>query len=338
MASKKNDIIEIGDGWACSLNMSDTNPSIVCFYLGKQVADLPISSIIACVPCYHSTGEKPKTAANTPFSMVQVPEPKSLIKVASTLNSAILKTTRLTNTCIVSAEADTDAPSLVIAVGGNSRHHFEDEELGRMIATTEASQNMACTGATPVAFLKLPLLSNFSAQPLLGLLGLLPHTTPRINLAFKGKGEMIYLLGRSVEDVASSEYLFHIHHIHPSPAPYVNPQEQSRLQTALCEAINKNLLSSIHSITRGGIFTSLIESSIPNHLGFDITTDVEIREDAFLFGEALGRFIVSTSEKSDIPFVDLMTHLKIPITTLGHTTKGEIRIDDISYGFIRDFD
>lgn len=36
----------------------------------------------------------------------------------------------------------------------------------------------------------------------------------------------------------------------------------------------------------GGIFIALAEMSFPRGLGFDIVTDSEIREDAFLFGEA----------------------------------------------------
>ena len=27
----------------------------------------------------------------------------------------------------------------------------------------------------------------------------------------------------------------------------------------------------------------------------------------------------------------------VPVTTLGHVTKGELRIDDVSFGFINDF-
>lgn len=336
MASNKRDIIEIGEEWACALRTADGVPSVHCFYDRKLVTELPISSIIQCVPFNHTISKEPKTAANDPFSITQVPEPKSLKKVSSLLNTHIRRTSQSANAFVVTA--GTSASSLVIAVGGNSRHNFENEEVLNTIATTEAAQNMASTGASPVAFFKLPTLPDQNTQPILGLVGLLPHTTPRVDIAFKAKGDMIYLLGRSVEDIASSEYLYVVHHIHPSPAPWVHPQEQSRLQTALSEALNKNLVSSIHSITRGGVFTSLIESSRPHQLGFDITTDVEIREDAFLFGESLGRFVVSTSEASDAAFVDLMTQRKIPVTTLGHTTKGEIRVDDISYGFIRDFE
>lgn len=336
MASKAKDIIEIGEGWACALRTLKNSPAVYCYYHEKLVSELPISLLVQCVPFNHTVLDKLLTSANGSFSISKVPEPKSLKKIALLLNGYIRKTTQPANAFVV--QIDADAPSLVIAVGGNSRHTYENAELGNMVATAEASQNLSATGATPVAFFKLPPFADHGYYPTLGLLGLLPKETPRTTMAFCRKGAMIYLLGRSVEDVASSEYLYAIHHIHPSPAPWMNPQEQSRLQTLLHEAVQKNLMASISTITRGGIFFSLLQSALPNQLGFDITTDAEIREDAFLFGESLGRYIVSTSEENDSAFVDLMIRNKIPITTLGHTTKGEIRIDDISYGFIGDFE
>ena len=332
MASKAKDIIEIGEGWECALRTEEEIPAIHCFYQSQLVSKLPISIIVQCTPFNHTIQQEAKTSPTEPFSIIKVPEPKSIIRAATVINGLIRKSTQQTNAYIISTQSN--ACSLVISVGGNSRHVYENN----MVATAEASQNMASTGASPVAFFKLPLYSEQCHQPTLGLVGLLPKEAPRTTLSFSQKGDMIYLLGRSVEDIASSEYLYSFHHIHPSPAPWMNPQEQSRLHSMLSEAINKNLITSINSVSKGGMFISLVESSLHNQLGFDITTDAEIREDAFLFGESLGRFIVSTSEKTDAAFVDLMIQNNIPVTTLGHTTKGEIRIDDISYGFIQDYE
>ena len=83
-------------------------------------------------------------------------------------------------------------------------------------------------------------------------------------------------------------------------------------------------------------FITLVESAIPRQLGFDITTDAEIRTDAFLFGEAQGRIVVSVSPSRETQFIDHMIAKGIPFTTLGHVTKSEVRIDDESYGFIAD--
>jgi phosphoribosylformylglycinamidine synthase len=72
------------------------------------------------------------------------------------------------------------------------------------------------------------------------------------------------------------------------------------------------------------------------NLGFDITSSAEIRRDAFLFGEAQSRVVVSVTPANESKFVDFMIDKDIPFSTLGHVTKSELRIDDDSFGFIHD--
>lgn len=44
------------------------------------------------------------------------------------------------------------------------------------------------------------------------------------------------------------------------------------------------------------------ESAMPKELGFDIETDKKFRKDAFLFGEAQGRIVVSVSPEQQAAF------------------------------------
>jgi len=82
------------------------------------------------------------------------------------------------------------------------------------------------------------------------------------------------------------------------------------------------------------LFFTLLRAAIPNELGFDITTAAETRIDAFLFGEAMGRILVEVESQNEDEFVDVLTDMNVPFFTLGHITKGEIRIDDMSLGYI----
>ncbi len=158
-----------------------------------------------------------------------------------------------------------------------------------------------------------------------------------MSLAFERKGDMIYLIGPRNNDIASSQYLIHYHGIEKSPAPYFNLDEEYQLQQIISQLINKRLICSAHDVSEGGLFITLLECSIPNQLGFDITTDSEIREDAFLFGEGQSRVVVSVCPSREEAFVEFMMTQHFPFITLGHVTKGELRIDDISYGFIKDY-
>ncbi len=172
--------------------------------------------------------------------------------------------------------------------------------------------------------------------PTIGMLGILDKKN-QTTLAFERKGDMIYLIGKSVEDISSSQYLIHYHGIKKSPAPYFDLEMEFKLQNVIIDLIDNNLIRSAHDVSEGGLFITLLESSIPNQLGFDITTDSEIREDAFLFGEGQSRVVVSVSPSMEDDFIDFMVKQKIQFITLGHVTKGELRIDDTSFGFIKDY-
>ncbi len=172
--------------------------------------------------------------------------------------------------------------------------------------------------------------------PTIGMLGLLDNKNNHTTLAFKDKGHMIYLIGHSHNDIASSEYLYSYHGVKASPAPYFNLDEEYRVQEVVSQLIGLNLVQSVNDVADGGLFVSLVECAIPRNLGFDITTDAEIRSDAYLFGEAQGRVVVSVSPSRETQFIDHMMESGVPFTTIGHVTKSEVRVDDVSFGFISD--
>ncbi|MFH2095378.1 MAG: phosphoribosylformylglycinamidine synthase subunit PurL [Bacteroidota bacterium] len=172
--------------------------------------------------------------------------------------------------------------------------------------------------------------------PTIGMIGIIEDKRNIMSLAFKNKGQLIYLIGNSWDDISSSQYLVSYHKIDQSPAPYFDLDQEFRLHNIIKKLIRKKLVASVHDISEGGLFIALLESAMPNGLGFDITTDGEIRTDAFLFGEAQGRVIVSVSQNKETEFLDFMLAAKFPFSMLGHVTKGQMRVDDVSFGFIDD--
>lgn len=152
--------------------------------------------------------------------------------------------------------------------------------------------------------------------------------------AFKKKGGNLFILGRSVDDLGSSEYLEFYHGIPDSALPFFDIRQELVIQDALRKLHDLKLLQSASPVGKGGLFFTLLRAAIPNGLGFDITTDAEIRLDSFLFGESMGRILLEVDPEKEEEFVDFMYTSKIPFFTLGHITKGEIRIDDRSLGFI----
>ncbi len=172
--------------------------------------------------------------------------------------------------------------------------------------------------------------------PTIGMVGVLPDITKRMSLDFKAKGDLIFLLGHSTEDIASSEYLVRHHRIQRSPAPYFDLDDERRLHTMLLMLIRKGWINAAHDVSDGGLWTALVEMALPRGLGFDIVTDSEIRPDAFLFGEGQGRALVTLNEDTEAEFLDLMRASRVPFILLGHVTKGKLVVDDEPFGFIED--
>ncbi len=151
---------------------------------------------------------------------------------------------------------------------------------------------------------------------------------------FKKKGNHIFLIGETTEDIGSSEYLEFYHGVSDSPLPAFVIEDEIKIQKCIKRLNDENLIQSASPVGKGGLFFTLLRAAFPNNLGFDITTSAETRLDAFLFGEAMGRLLVGVEHEKEEAFVDAMTEMNVPFFTLGHVTKGEIRIDDESFGYI----
>ena len=175
-----------------------------------------------------------------------------------------------------------------------------------------------------------------SPTPTIGMLGLLKEKMYQTSLAFRNKGDMIYMIGKCSSDIASSEYLYSYHKVKNSPAPEFDLDFEVKLVELLKELAAGSYVNSMHDVSDGGLYIALLESAMPKNLGFDVTTPAEVRTDGFLFGEAQGRVVVTVPIEKEPEFIDFMLEKNFPFYTLGHVTKGELRIDDVSFGFISD--
>lgn len=170
--------------------------------------------------------------------------------------------------------------------------------------------------------------------PTIGMIGVVHDKSKVMTLDFKDKGDLIFIIGQSHDDISSSEYLSSYHGVKASPAPYFNLEEEFATQQVIKDLIQNQLINAAHDVSDGGLFVSLVEMAMPNDLGFDIVTDSEIREDAFLFGEGQGRVVVTVNEDQEDEFLEMMMQTGVSYTLLGHVTKGKMMIDDEHYGFI----
>ena len=173
--------------------------------------------------------------------------------------------------------------------------------------------------------------------PTIGMLGIVEDKKHITSLAFKGKSDLIYLIGESKNDISSSEYLASFHGVKESSAPDFDLDVEYDMQQTLINLIRKGTIESAHDVADGGLFMTLLESSFTNNLGFEIIGSSEVREDAFLFGEAPSRVVVSVTETGEDAFLDALKDSKTPFMLLGHVTQGKLVVDDKDFGMIADY-
>jgi len=170
--------------------------------------------------------------------------------------------------------------------------------------------------------------------PTIGMIGIVEDKKHHTSLGFKKEGDLVYIVGKQVNDISSSEYLVSFHKEKKSPAPYFDLEEEFLLHNSLTNVIRKGLVASVHDVSDGGVFNALIESSFVNGLGVEISSHKGIRKDAFLFGEAQGRAIVSVSPDKAVSLENELKSSGIAFEKTGSVKGKDLVIDGENMGSI----
>jgi len=173
--------------------------------------------------------------------------------------------------------------------------------------------------------------------PTIGMIGVVEDKKFVTTLGYKSKGDLIFMIGSSRNDISSSQYLVNIHGVEKSSAPYFDLEEEYANQKQVQMLIREGAINSAHDLSEGGLWVGLLEKGFASDLGFDITLPAEYRKDAVLFGESASRILVTVSEENKDKFIDIMMLNGCEFDLLGHVTKGSIRIDDEEWGEVSDY-
>ena len=173
--------------------------------------------------------------------------------------------------------------------------------------------------------------------PTIGMVGILENAADKMTMDFKKAGDVIYLIGKSSNDINSSEYLHKIHGVEHSPAPQFDLDEEYHLQKAVSAVIKQKLIVSAHDVSEGGLFVTLTESAFNNNLGYDIISNINVRKDAFLFGEAQSRVVVSIAAENEVAFKTAINLMEVPFERLGTVSEETILVDGDNWGNIVDW-
>ena len=165
--------------------------------------------------------------------------------------------------------------------------------------------------------------------PTIGMVGLMENIDEKMTMYFKSSGDAIYVIGHMKNDINSSEYLHKIKGVEFSPAPYFDLQEEFDMQQIILKLIKNKLIVSAHDISEGGLMITLFESAFNNGLGFNVKNKLsDIRKDAYWFGEAQGRVVVSVGAAFNDHFLQFMKAQAVPFSNIGEVAHSQIVVDD----------
>ena len=111
-------------------------------------------------------------------------------------------------------------------------------------------------------------------------------------------------------------------------------EQEYQVQAFVSDIIKARLIQSAHDISEGGLAITLLESGFTNDLGFEINAIEPARKDAFWFGEAQSRVVVSVSKDQLAALLQKATAAGITATELGTVTSGAIHVNGNDWGTI----
>ncbi|MCU0450337.1 MAG: phosphoribosylformylglycinamidine synthase subunit PurL [Bernardetiaceae bacterium] len=157
--------------------------------------------------------------------------------------------------------------------------------------------------------------------PTIGMLGLLEGWENKMSLTFKQPGDLIYLIGRPVNDLASSEYLYSYRGVKASPAPAFDLDYEYAVHQVIKALISGKLIRSAHDVADGGLFVAVAESALHGQLGGQLNlAPAGLRHDAFWFGEAQSRVVVTVAPAQQAGFEARLAQLNADWLALGQVT------------------
>ena len=171
--------------------------------------------------------------------------------------------------------------------------------------------------------------------PTIGMVGLLQNVADKMTMDFKKIDDVIYLIGQSVNDINSSEYLHKIIGQEYSPAPHFELDAEYQLQQTVLGLIKDKLINTAHDVSEGGLIVTLLESAFVHNLGINVDQpNNAIRADAYWFGEAQSRVVVATSQNGESALLEKLLQSGTAFERLGVVVDEEVIINTQQWGKI----
>ncbi|MDR3073968.1 MAG: phosphoribosylformylglycinamidine synthase subunit PurS [Deltaproteobacteria bacterium] len=131
------------------------------------------------------------------------------------------------------------------------------------------------------------------------VLGIIPKAGRAVSSDFKGRGESIYLLGRTARELAGSEAASELG-VNAGNAPQVDAPSAGARYAALHEAIMRRLVSACHDLSDGGLGVALAEMALGGRCGAEadlaLVPAEAMNPTELLYSESASRLLVTVPD------------------------------------------
>jgi phosphoribosylformylglycinamidine synthase len=176
--------------------------------------------------------------------------------------------------------------------------------------------------------------------PTIGMLGLIDDVTKIIGKGFSAEGDVVALLGWHRSELGGSEYQKVVQGRITGDAPWIDINEEVRLQKVLLSAIRSGVISAAHDCSEGGLVVAVAEMAMAGKYGAQLNWPYD-RHAADLFGEAQSRVVVTLRPESYEAFEAECFGNNVPIVRLGTVggsslsmwNGGNMSVDDLRVAY-----
>jgi phosphoribosylformylglycinamidine synthase subunit PurL len=165
--------------------------------------------------------------------------------------------------------------------------------------------------------------------PVIGVLGVIDDVALRTPMGFAQQGDLVFVLGSTVDELAGSEWAHEVHaHLGGAP-PAVDLAAERRLAELLIEGSRSGLLTAAHDVSVGGLGQTLVEMALRGGTGADIALPDGLDPFVALFSESAGRAIVVVPGDAATRFSHLATAHEVPFGPLGVVGGDELAFEGL---------
>ena len=175
--------------------------------------------------------------------------------------------------------------------------------------------------------------------PTVAVVGLLEDRSFHTTQWFKEDGDLVALIGLTMEEFGGSEYLKIMCDRVEGKPPHLDLRLAQSVNKLCLELIREKILASAHDCSEGGLAVALAESCMSNPLaakGATLDIDSTVRNDAFLFGESQSRILISFSAKNRLVVEAKAKAMEVPFAIIGKVGGDSLIVDINGKEFIRE--